>query len=917
MARPDGHEIHRLVRFAGRDRALEQMREVLEAGGPRVVVVRGAAGVGKTALVAEALRRWTATDAGRVVCRTRAFDRDGLPRRAVADIAAQLVALWRSLPPEQGEAIAPDDVALMRLLVPWLARVPVVAEAVAEYAPRDPLELRSRAFEATRELVVALAELRGIALVVEDAHWLDGTTASLLGYALDEPAAPALTLICTAEPGALPAPVERLVRRNSRALTVELGPLVPEAALEFARDLVSGDDTRAERIATAAGGVPLAIEAYAAVAPGGTWPQAPEDAWRACIARLPEAQRRLVEVCAVAEQPLEVTLAAEVLELAAGEVEALAAGLRAARLCERDDAAGERRVALRHSSIGRAITGALAADERRALHHGLALTLEMQGRRASARVARHLRDAGRPERAAQVARAAADAANRELDFDRAALLIGLARGGSRADEQGQLALAEGQALAHAGRAAAAAERFAEAAGLMDQAARLSLLDRSAGELIRGGHLERGTRAVADALAGIGVRLARSPAAALRAAAWRRLRQRVRGLGWRARSADAIAPSELAAVDVLAGATMSLAVIDNARAAELQARHLARALRLGEPERVARALAIEAGFRASTGDAPRTRAIANAAHRLRKEHGAGDGPYHLWALGAIHYFLESSWREAVDKFDRVESALRAAPRAQGWILDAVQIYGCLSRLYLGAVPELCERVPRYVREAELRGDVYAAVNLQARLNLRWLAADRPERARADLAEVERAWPGIAGRYSVQRYWALFGFCELALYTGDVAAARARLEQELAPLAGSLLQRIPMVRIELEHLQGRVAIASALAAPPEQRAAWSGRALEHARRLEHERPPIAGMFALLLRAAAGRLGADPSADSYLTRARRWLDRSETGLYADVAAMASTTDRAAGIASLRRRGVVRPEALARLLAPGLASD
>jgi eukaryotic-like serine/threonine-protein kinase len=286
------------------------------------------------------------------------------------------------------------------------------------------------------------------------------------------------------------------------------------------------------------------------------------------------------------------------------------------------------------------------------------------------------------------------------------------------------------------------------------------------------------------------------------------------------------------------------VVEPLRGAYAMTRALLLALRLGEPARVARSLAFDAAYLAAFGKGRRALAVARLAE-AEAEH-AGDVEAQVVVLGAkacAHLFGSSGWRDALACAVEVEQRSRELQEA-GWETDTAQIYACFSLLYLGELGELSRRVAAHIAEARRRGDRYQEVGFRTRLGIIWLAADDPERAEREAITAIESWFPAARSYQVQHCWALAGICEARLYRGDAEAAAAELESQWRALAGSHLLWVPILRIEMAYLAGRIAGARA-------DRAGVRRAV---RRLERVGWPISRAFAQLLRAgAAGPAGA----------------------------------------------------------------
>lgn len=890
---PDAGDVTRLVPLSGRDGELAELDASfaeVAAGRCAVAVVRGFSGIGKSALIRHYIRELERRDD--VLCFSgRCASPESGPHNVMSGLIDAVASELQRRPTEVAALVPERPESLLRLF-PVLGRIPAIAAAVGPEI-RDPLELRMQGFGAMRQLLRAMAMRRRLVLVLDDAHWLDEHTVELLCEVLRPPEPPALLLLLSArdDPARVIAPGSRLRRTGLERLMaalgapvrdLSLGPLPLEASIQLANALLGAtDDPLAARVAREAAGNPFSVgelcRYFEAAPERGEHAPSVDDVVRERIGELPAAARRLLECCAVNGGPLSHRVAAFALACTPDELTRDLRRLRAARLVSTSADLGS--VEPAHDRIQRSVLARLDGDARRALHRALAEAMGQQEETDAERLAWHWRCAGETRRAAELARIAAEAAERAVDFERAADLyrMVLELGELPADDVRGLRTALGAALSNAGRPVEAAAAFEGAALGAGPATRLDLRNRAAGELLRGGHVREGIEAIRAILGEVGLGLARTPWRALWSIAWRRMWMRLRGLGWRVRSASEVPRDVLIRLDLLYSVSLSLAIVDNIRGADYQARHMLLALQVGEPSRLGRAFGLDAGYLVSVGRERRTRRVAEFAYELRKEHGALQGPFDRWAQGGIHYFLENSWRAAVVAFDTVEAELRDGYHDR-LALDMVQVYGLFARLYMGDLPGLARLVPALAREADRRGDLYASVNLRTRLNVVWLMRDDPDGAERDLHDAIEAWQPVGSGYQVQHYWALVSRCELALYRGDPALAGSLLDAELRALRKSLLPMVPMVRLEIDHLRGRIGLAQAQASTDQEtRRAMLGQVTRDARRLERLQPPLAGMLALLLRGGVAHLSGDRArAIELLRRAVRWLDRTETMLY-----------------------------------------
>src|SRR5439155_26251140 len=109
------------------------------------------------------------------------------------------------------------------------------------------------------------------------------------------------------------------------------------------------------------------------------------------------------------------------------------------------------------------------------------------------------------------------------------------------------------------------------------------------------------------------------------------------------------------------------------------------------------------------------------------------------------------------------------------------------MILGRLNELRERVPSVFREVEELGDRYSSINLRSSpMALLGLAADDPERVRADMEEVDRTL--ARGGFHIQHFSCLVGRAQLEMYRREPAQALARVRATWPALRQSLLLRV---------------------------------------------------------------------------------------------------------------------------------
>ncbi len=911
--------LHDTPAFVGRRRELAALAAALEEserGLPISMFVLGESGVGKSALCRRFLEPLESR-AGAILLSGRCYERESVPFKAFDAVIDALAARLTRLDPEEVAAMMPPDVSTLARVFPVLRRVGAIARAdLVDVA--DPQEGRERAFAALRALLVALARSRPVVLFVDDLQWADADSLALFSAVMHGLEAPPLLFVATARAtpeevaaGRLPAALAAVEDVPGDLRTLGLVGLPRDEAWVLAAELLGEVRGESEILAIVeeAGGHPLFIQELVRHAGDGRREARLDDALWARIGLVEPAARRLLEVLAVAGEPLLQRIAAQAAGLDGGQLGRVVGVLRVASLVRTGGARGSDSIECYHDRIREAVAARLPAATLRVHHEGLANALEAQAgaHDDGQSLVRHLEAAGLVERAAEQAARAARAAAEALAFDRAAAMYAVALRLGRHNEAAsrRLRIAMADALVDAGRGTDAADAYLAAADGADTATRLECRRKAAGHLLITGDIERGLAVLDELLGELGERLPPTPKRALASLLWNRVRLKLRGTRFRARDEIEVSPRDLELVDLYHSVGVGLSLVDVIRGADFQARGLRLALRLGERRRIARGIALDAGLLASQGP----RANARAMKRMQRvAEIVGDAPDPFlrgWAIGGAGFanYLGGRFALGAAMLGEAEPMLRRGTAGNIWELNTVRIFRLFGLRYLGRWREMRAGLDEWTRDAIRRGDRYARTTLTRGLNLAWLVADDPARAARELDA--GGWVPPEGGYHMQHWYELRARVELALYAGDVEAARAQLARDADGLARALLLRAQTIRTELDWLRGRVALSGG----PDG-AAEAARA---ARRLDGEGTGYARVWARMLDAgvAAARGDADRRA-ARLAEAVAMADAEELAMYAAVARFA--LDDVRGEEAMVAEGVRRPDRIVAVYLPGV---
>jgi hypothetical protein len=263
-------------------------------------------------------------------------------------------------------------------------------------------------------------------------------------------------------------------------------------------------------------------------------------------------------------------------------------------------------------------------------------------------------------------------------------------------------------------------------------------------------------------------------------------------------------------------------------------------------------------------------------------------------------------------------LRERCPGSSWEIDSMQQIIRWSLCYLGRLDDLRLVVQQGLREANERGDRYAAMSARSGFpNVVWLAQDDTARARREANDAIALWSQSG--FHLQHLLDLFAQVQIELYAGDGEAALRRVSQKWRAIERSGLLRVRLNRILALDLRARAAIAGAFAIGPNRRrlldlAAADARALART-----------GAWGLglshLLSGQIATVAAAPGAAALLESAITRLEADDMPLHAAAArAMLARVREDSELVAVAHAAVVgqarNVESLLAMLAPALRS-
>ena len=833
--------------------ALEKMR----SGRPVRVEVHGRSGAGKSALMRHFLNDLR-EDAEAVILMGRCYEQESVPYKALDSLVDALSRYLDGLPQAEAQELWPRDLAALTRVFPVLRHLGSAA-GVTRRIPdtSDPQEIRRRALAALRELLARLGDRRQLILAIDDVQWGDDDSAALLTDLLRPPDPPVLLLaLCYRREDSQSSPCLRALHKireldGLERFDLPVEPLTLEERRELALALLDPHDDTAsgqvESIARQSGGYPFfvyelvqylqafgkrklvgwaersethqeGVVGLALLGPSYEFSTGDlslsEVLWSRIIA-LPVEARRLLEVVAVTGRPLAQADACRAAGIA--DEHTVLACLRAGRLIRGTSASplsppGEEGSAIEmyHDRIRESVLLYLDAQTLQHHHQRLVAVLQESGQADPEVFAVHLIGAGQPSQAGHYYALAAAQAAETLAFDRAAKLYQLALEllAPQGEAKRRLLTKLGDALANAGRGAESARAYLSATSGADATENLELQRKAALQFLRGGHIDDGLATLRTVLAAVGLKLLSTPRRAFWALVCRRLGLMLRGLRFRPRPLDRINPAELTQLDICQSAAIGLSMVDTLQGAYFQTRGSLLALKLGERERLLTALAMEAAHTSAAGSRSRRRTqryldtVEDLARQVNRPYAQAMASLARGIAAA----LAGEWRDGQHRCDEAERILRDSCIGALWELGTAHRFALWPLMFMGDVVEMNRRLPRLLQEARQRDDLYEETNLclAIRTFVR-LAADEPQRARGELAQVMEKWSQQG--FHVQHMNRLFDDVQIDLYEGDAERAWHRLAEAWPTLKRSYLLHVQQVRILMLDLRARCALARA--------------------------------------------------------------------------------------------------------------
>ena len=873
--------------FVDREEPMAKLEESFESTRERVsiVFVRGPSGIGKSELISRFAD--LAKARGALVLKGRCLHQESVSYRALDPVVDELSTYLLSLQETQVRNLVPLHANALIKVFPVLARVNALS-ARDDLEPLSDDETIRRASAALRVLLRRISNRRPLIIWIDDVQWGDRGSVGLLRSIVRSSEAPHLQLILSfRSEDEETSDLLREVRASMAAIaprTIDIGPLPSAYARELVQKLEPSLGTlRAaakEKIVTESLGSPFLLSELARHSAADVHrDEADFSIERVLLDRTrvvsPEA-RKILEVVSVAGRPTAIDLILEVAGLAASaRKHVLELGTQSLLRRGATNTTGDDEIEMYHDRLREATLITASKKQLQIWHGKLAAALRIRPDPDPERLVEHYVGAGEQSLAARYAVIAAEAAEEMLRFDRAAEFFALAlRLRGRGDEDWHMQQRRADALANAGRGAEAADAYVLAAQAgqriePDQKRHANLTGLAAEHYLYSGHVTAGLERTREVMRHFGVRTPTTSRYAMLAANAMRLRFLATGVPKPKPQQSSETDDHLQA---LFGTAKGTALLFPKLSDYLGMHYLCEAIRVGDPEHLAIAIAKEASIEgALPGERWRRRAsrlldVASEIAELCDEPHV-DGTV-LTCRGAFHYF-SGQWQASRRTCEEAIRIFRSECVGHNESSSITFHFLIPTVAQQGDLAHLARILPEFDEDARRRGDLTAANVLEAGDSaLLRLAQDRPGEV---VNAADRLLDSPSGeRYSVSHYHHLLATARAALYRGDPEKAWKRVIEAWKPVRSIGLLTFECYSVVLKHLRASVALSLAKANGV-HRARMKRIARADARWLARSSLPHAPPLAASLR--SGLLALDGSDD----RARAEMEKAASGLAA----------------------------------------
>ena len=762
------------------------------------VLICGDSGIGKTALLDEFASRVCRQFERPLVIRSKCRQRETVPYKAFDDIADSLTEFIAKQSKEV-QAELGESLQSMAPVFPSFAALPCVSTEDANVTESHLVD-RGELFANFAFVLEKIARNRLVAILIDDVHWADNTSISLLAWLMESDAR-LLFVVTTADPGSHLKP---LIPHDS---LVELQPLRSEDAvalagkfLDFERE--GKNAISAQLMAMESKGNPAFMRDLVQFASDHAKDKFGiarlEDAVSARIESLSIDARRVLDLVCIFGAPIPQQAVARALPFEDSQFTNIVSTLCAGDFLRTTGSDAHGPLEAKHRLIRETVLAKISASQAVDYHEQLAAAMKSLGLPFDSILTDHWDGCGVSEKTAMYSFLAGEESFGKGAFERAAKMYSRALeltpsyGSNLLELQEKIAVS----LSKSGRNRDAGIAFSKAATLASGKEQVLFAAKAADAFLSSGQIERGIATFDAVLPAFDIP-AISTVKPWRGIARERFRV-TRNLPKSPQNKDSFSR-----VDICFSVVRNLLSIDVPKALFYQSMHLRMAKELGEPGRLGRAHALEAALKSFWSPLAPHRSIRTArlffqdAHRLEGETIAD-------LCESFIFMLRGRYRDSLRLARKVEQRDRANVEVASWAVDKARVMSAMANAIIGDVVELCKRQKTILFEAREKENIALEAKCKiGLLNLPWLVRDRPMDA---LRALKDGADALEPKSAIDDFWILLAGTHIDLYNGDGTQACEKLNAWSKKTKRLPISYVKDVKLQIELLRGRSLLAA---------------------------------------------------------------------------------------------------------------
>ncbi|MBU2511887.1 protein kinase [bacterium] len=804
--------------FIGRHAELELLKEKQKDSlnlSSQVLFIQGDAGVGKSRLIEQFITEYCLNNQI-LTLTSQCHPFETIRFNALDQIVETLTGFLRSLPTDRLNKLIPSKYSLLTEFFPVFGKVEMQFQSEDIPVIYEPREKRKELVEVFKELLANIASEIPFSVFIDDFQWSDIDSVQILA-----------DLIANDCPGGLFILASRDDQKNTNLLKsilldheigadkltfLHLQELTENESFTLSKNLLGDSNASINQIIRESSGSPFLIEQFSRYFLEESSKEKPEtgsltvdDIFLRRLTRIPNEEREIMELAAIAGRPIDGELVLAVLNMEKRNL------LKIRRLINRSllrSVPSSRffAVQLYHSRISDMVMKMLSLDKQKSYHLAFASTLERLPLENPGDLAYHYSAAEVFDKAARYAYLAAEQAEKQLAFHSAAEFYRKSIEWFPGDKGNQLNQLKkrAEALVNAGYCSEAGDVYFKAAGLARTDSAIRILKRLAAEqYMASGQIFKGEMHFRPLLRSYGIPFPKSPFTLTLGVLRMLLLVKTKNLEKSfKKSPSKRTPETAEMIDCCFAASKGLLMVESLKGIYLSLRSLKLTVQYNDECRIGKCLCEVGSMLIPSGGWLRKKGenMLSTAARFGKRL---NDPYIKGmhdVCSAQTSMMQSRWMEMLERCDSGRKTLLEHCRGVSWELSIAQMAALRPLEELGRINELVIRSNALLFDSRKLGNFYGEAAAENMLSFWYHVKGDPIQASTKIATVNRLFESQS--YNVLKLYAFRSELQCLLYESAYQTCMEKLERERKLIESSNLLKIAPFRLDMLLLEARI-------------------------------------------------------------------------------------------------------------------